>query len=128
MYSNNSLVPQQNQQQQPQQQDMLSSNSGLMSSQYLQQQHTGGMHGFGHHVGMDSGILGLTKTEPSLMPPEVDKEKEKQARENHCEIERRRRVKMAAYFNELCVMVSHFSSLDQKWPHLVTGSAIKLYN
>jgi len=115
MYSNNSLVPQQNQQQQPQQQqDVIGSNGGLMPSQYLQQQHQSGMHGFGHHVGMDSGILGLTKTEPSLMPPEIDKEKEKQARENHCEIERRRRVKMAAYFNELCVMVPTCNTLQRK--------------
>jgi hypothetical protein len=45
---------------------------------------------------------------------EVDKEKEKQARENHCEIERRRRVKMAAYFNELCVMVPSCNTLQRK--------------
>ena len=45
---------------------------------------------------------------------DIDKEKEKQARENHCEIERRRRVKMAAYFNELCVMVPSCSTLQRK--------------
>lgn len=45
---------------------------------------------------------------------DVDKEKEKQARENHCEIERRRRVKMAAYFNELCVMVPTCNTLQRK--------------
>jgi PAS domain-containing protein len=46
--------------------------------------------------------------------PDMDREKEKQARENHCEIERRRRVKMAAYFNELCVMVPTCSTLQRK--------------
>ena len=46
--------------------------------------------------------------------PDLDREKEKQARENHCEIERRRRVKMAAYFNELCVMVPTCSTLQRK--------------
>jgi hypothetical protein len=45
---------------------------------------------------------------------DLDKEKEKQARENHCEIERRRRVKMAAYFNELCVMVPTCNTLQRK--------------
>lgn len=45
---------------------------------------------------------------------EIDKEKEKQARENHCEIERRRRVKMAAYFNELCSMVPTCNTLQRK--------------
>jgi hypothetical protein len=35
-------------------------------------------------------------------------------RENHCEIERRRRVKMAAYFNELCSMVPTCNSLQRK--------------
>jgi aryl hydrocarbon receptor nuclear translocator len=45
---------------------------------------------------------------------DIDKEKEKQARENHCEIERRRRVKMAAYFNELCVMVPTCNTLQRK--------------
>jgi aryl hydrocarbon receptor nuclear translocator len=40
-----------------------------------------------------------------------DEDKEKQARENHCEIERRRRVKMATYFAELCDMVPACSNL-----------------
>ncbi len=82
MYSNNSIVPQQ---------------SNVMG----QYQHPSSMHGFA--TGLD-----LPKLEP-LSTPEVDKEKEKQARENHCEIERRRRVKMAAYFNELCVMVNQIT-------------------
>jgi hypothetical protein len=56
------------------------------------------------YQGMDS--------KPDLI--EIDKEKEKQARENHCEIERRRRVKMAAYFNELCTMVPTCSTLQRK--------------
>lgn len=51
-------------------------------------------------------------TKPDLI--EIDKEKEKQARENHCEIERRRRVKMAAYFNELCSMVPTCNTLQRK--------------
>ncbi|KAI0987644.1 hypothetical protein GJ496_003670 [Pomphorhynchus laevis] len=32
-------------------------------------------------------------------------DKQKSARENHCEIERRRRIKMASYFNDLCEMI-----------------------
>lgn len=75
------------------------------------------MHGFNpHSMGLDPSMLGVAKTEPgtSLITPEIDKEKEKQARENHCEIERRRRVKMAAYFNELCVMVPTCNSLQRK--------------
>ncbi|CAF1294998.1 unnamed protein product [Rotaria sordida] len=43
-----------------------------------------------------------------------DEDKEKQARENHCEIERRRRVKMATYFAELCDMVPACSNLARK--------------
>lgn len=43
-----------------------------------------------------------------------DEDKEKQARENHCEIERRRRVKMASYFAELCDMVPACSNLARK--------------
>jgi len=43
-----------------------------------------------------------------------DEDKEKQARENHCEIERRRRVKMATYFAELCDMVPSCSNLARK--------------
>ena len=43
-----------------------------------------------------------------------DEDKEKQARENHCEIERRRRIKMATYFAELCDMVPSCSNLARK--------------
>ena len=50
----------------------------------------------------------------SAATSDIDKEKEKQARENHCEIERRRRVKMAAYFNELCAMVPTCINLQRK--------------
>ena len=58
---------------------------------------------------------GLIPKQEMVTPvPEIDKEKEKQARENHCEIERRRRVKMAAYFNELCVMVPTCNTLQRK--------------
>jgi hypothetical protein len=53
-------------------------------------------------------------TNSDLLLTDIDKEKEKQARENHCEIERRRRVKMAAYFNELCVMVPTCNTLQRK--------------
>lgn len=107
MYSNNSLVPQQ----QPVQN--VVNNTGLIPPQY--HHHQNNLHNFPHHqIGMDSGILGVPKIEPSLITPEIDKEKEKQARENHCEIERRRRVKMAAYFNELCVMVPTCNTLQRK--------------
>ena len=63
------------------------------------------------------GLMGSTPNfEPKveMISTEIDKEKEKQARENHCEIERRRRVKMAAYFNELCVMVPACNTLQRK--------------
>lgn len=43
-----------------------------------------------------------------------EEDKEKQARENHCEIERRRRIKMATYFAELCDMVPTCSNLARK--------------
>jgi len=43
-----------------------------------------------------------------------EEDKEKQARENHCEIERRRRVKMATYFAELCDMVPSCANLARK--------------
>ena len=131
MYSNNSLVPQQ------QQQQLGNPASGLMpmNSQYhqmhsytqQQQQQQSQLNMSGHHQmnsmsTLDQNILsnsglsssGLAKLEPSLITPEIDKEKEKQARENHCEIERRRRVKMAAYFNELCVMVPTCNTLQRK--------------
>jgi len=51
-------------------------------------------------------------TTPSGVAGEEDKEK--QARENHCEIERRRRVKMATYFAELCDMVPSCANLARK--------------
>ena len=105
MYSNQGLVPQQ----QP------NPSTGLnLPSQY--QHHQSNMNPFAHHnMGLDPSMLGVPKMEPnSLITPEIDKEKEKQARENHCEIERRRRVKMAAYFNELCVMVPTCNTLQRK--------------
>lgn len=67
------------------------------------------------HAGLassNSGVLVDPKSE--MLSTELDKEKEKQARENHCEIERRRRIKMAAYFNELCVMVPACNTLQRK--------------
>lgn len=107
MYSNNSLVPQQ------QAQNVVNNAGGLLPAQY--HHHQSGLHNFPHHqMSMESGMLGVPKIEPNLITPEIDKEKEKQARENHCEIERRRRVKMAAYFNELCVMVPTCNTLQRK--------------
>ncbi|VDD77888.1 unnamed protein product [Mesocestoides corti] len=41
-------------------------------------------------------------------------DKERYARESHCEIERRRRNKMTAYINELCEMVPTCNSLSRK--------------
>lgn len=64
-----------------------------------------------------SSTLGASSSTPTGFggpSNDIDKEKEKQARENHCEIERRRRVKMAAYFNELCVMVPTCNTLQRK--------------
>lgn len=81
------------------------------------------------------GTTGIVITKNELN--DIDKEKEKQARyfvivlflfnclnklnfllnqlrENHCEIERRRRVKMAAYFSELCSMVPTCNTLQRK--------------
>lgn len=111
MYTSNSLVPQQ---QQAQQQNVVSNTGTMIPPQY--QHHQSNMHAYNtHNMGLDSGMLSVPKIEPnSLITPEIDKEKEKQARENHCEIERRRRVKMAAYFNELCVMVPTCNTLQRK--------------
>jgi len=106
MYSNNSLVPQQG------------ANMMAHSSSQYHGGHPASMHGFSTHglaLEAAGGLLSAPKMEPSsLGTPEIDKEKEKQARENHCEIERRRRVKMAAYFNELCVMVPTCNTLQRK--------------
>lgn len=41
-------------------------------------------------------------------------DKERSARESHCEIERRRRYKMTSYINELCEMVPHCGKLTRK--------------
>ncbi len=68
----------------------------------------------GSHTGLINNSVIIPKQELVTHIPEIDKEKEKQARENHCEIERRRRVKMAAYFNELCVMVPTCNTLQRK--------------
>lgn len=65
------------------------------------------------HSGLQSAS-NLVDPKTELLSTELDKEKEKQARENHCEIERRRRIKMAAYFNELCVMVPACNTLQRK--------------
>lgn len=66
--------------------------------------------------GSTSNAIGSTNhphsTNNSIQPAEEDKEK--QARENHCEIERRRRVKMATYFAELCDMVPSCANLARK--------------
>ena len=89
----------------------------LMHSQL---QTMGGDGGHHHHgggiIGGGGGGLNLNIKQQAVDVnlPDLDREKEKQARENHCEIERRRRVKMAAYFNELCVMVPTCSTLQRK--------------
>lgn len=96
-----------------------------LPQQHAQHHHNNHMH-LQHHL--DPNLVGnqtlgqQTIINSSIVPkqelvtpvPEIDKEKEKQARENHCEIERRRRVKMAAYFNELCVMVPTCNTLQRK--------------
>lgn len=59
------------------------------------------------------GSVMMNNHNPSAGGP-GEEDKEKQARENHCEIERRRRVKMATYFAELCDMVPSCSNLARK--------------
>ena len=62
---------------------------------------------------MSNVMMSTNPTNPNGGTP-GDEDKEKQARENHCEIERRRRVKMATYFAELCDMVPSCSNLARK--------------
>lgn len=93
----------------------MSSSTPLMHSQL---QTLGGV-GLGvnseHGINLSHSLLvSSIKQQAVDVLPDLDREKEKQARENHCEIERRRRVKMAAYFNELCVMVPTCSTLQRK--------------
>jgi aryl hydrocarbon receptor nuclear translocator len=80
-------------------------NQNLMHPMSTMSHDTGGI--------LASNIIKPQPVDVTLLP-DLDREKEKQARENHCEIERRRRVKMAAYFNELCVMVPTCSTLQRK--------------
>nr|VZI45318.1 unnamed protein product [Spirometra erinaceieuropaei] len=51
---------------------------------------------------------------PKTDDPQDQMDKERCARESHCEIERRRRNKMTAYINELCEMVPTCNSLARK--------------
>ena len=92
--------------------DTSPSSSSMMmmgsSSSTCMPMSSGGLGGLGGLSGATGGLFVPSGN------PEIDREKEKQARENHCEIERRRRVKMAAYFNELCVMVPTCSTLQRK--------------
>ena len=92
MYQSSQLNPQG----QPIQPGLIPQNSGLMPQHQLMQMNS------------------ATNFQTDLQMSDIDKEKEKQARENHCEIERRRRVKMAAYFNELCLMVPTCNNLQRK--------------
>nr|QCF41919.1 aryl hydrocarbon receptor nuclear translocator [Brachionus rotundiformis] len=91
MYQTSQLNPQS---QTMQQQSLMTGNQGLIPQHQIMQ--------------MNSNYP------TDLQISDIDKEKEKQARENHCEIERRRRVKMAAYFNELCLMVPTCNNLQRK--------------
>lgn len=93
--------------QHPQQQQQQQSMSHHQNHYQMQPMLSSG----GSMMGQSSG---LAANGADLMLTDIDKEKEKQARENHCEIERRRRVKMAAYFNELCVMVPTCNTLQRK--------------
>ena len=112
--SSGGLVPQQ-QQQTISPSNMMSQHAAHMHLQQHPHHHLHQMAGMSSLENMQGGgDLASTMPKTELTTPEIDKEKEKQARENHCEIERRRRVKMAAYFNELCVMVPTCNTLQRK--------------
>ena len=96
---------------QQQQQQQLHMGSSLMAHPHMSSM---GVDLSGGLIKVPSVSNHNNTTELASGLPDLDREKEKQARENHCEIERRRRVKMAAYFNELCVMVPTCSTLQRK--------------